>query len=357
MCIAIASPAGVTPPSLETLHTCWTNNSDGAGFAFPVGTGVKIMKGFMSWNDFKDAWTDFVSRYDATANSVLLHFRIATHGSRGKDMTHPFPIQYDDGALKKIEYVSDYAVIHNGIVSCVNQYRNQTGLSDTATFCKEYLTKFQKFGENWLHYDSLMELIYKMIDSKMAIMDKTGFIAMTTGFEESEGNFFSNTSYKENRYKYTNNYSPRYNYGAYSSAYDDDDDTCNYGSGIRHYNFNNEVATSDADIYDFVTFDSDYDDVTRGLMELKIGYTIACDGIEFHIDSKKDVDTIFVDRKRNVWEKICDTYTNTTTNTVSETVRGYSLIGSNGIVYDENGKRVVWSSSKKVSVSLFVEEK
>lgn len=364
MCIAIASPIGVNPPDIETLHTCWDNNDDGAGFAFPLpnNCGVKIMKGFMSWNDFKDAWEEFTSHYDVKNNPILIHFRIATHGSRGQDMTHPFPIQYDEGALKKIEYVSDYAVIHNGIISCTNQYRSTSGLSDTATFCKEYLTLFTKFGKTWLHHKETMQLIYKMINSKMAIIDKDGFLNMTEGFEEFQGNFFSNTSYKENRYRYNNN-TPYYYYN-YNDDYDDDYDySCGYDSGIRHYQFNNshdkkstnKVINND-NIYDFTYFDSDYNDYQRGLMSMHIGWTISSDdGFNINIDTQKDIDTIFIDRKRNVWERVSEDIIDKNTGEVVNMTVGFNLIAENGHVFSQNGKEMSWNCDTTVENSYFVE--
>lgn len=370
MCIAIFSPAGTKFPSIDILHTCWTNNDDGAGFAFPVNNGVKIMKGFMTWHDFEATFQKVTKRYDFDKLPVLMHFRIATHGSRGQDMTHPFPIQYDDGALKKIEYVSDYAVIHNGIVSCVNQYRNSSGLSDTATFCKEYLPLFVNLGKDWLHQKGTMELIHKIIDSKMAIMDKSGFVAMTTGFEEFEGNYFSNSSYKENRYRF-NTHVVTTGYGVYS--YDDDyDDYCGYsgfndcgaydGASYSHYNFTNTtsvgkntVNTQDNDILDIMCFDSDYTDTDRGLMKMDIGWSIASDGFDITIDSQKDVDTIFIDRKRNVWERCSTLVQDETSGEYVDTTIGFNLIGENGHVFDRNGKEMPWNCDDRVKVEYFIE--
>ena len=222
MCIAIVSPAGVKCPTLDTLKTCFLNNDDGAGWAYPLpnGRGVKIMKGFMTWKDFSNAWTEFGKHYDTEALPLLIHFRISTGAGVVPSMTHPFPINYDDGALQKITYVSDYAVIHNGIISCVGYNERPKHLSDTAVFCKEYLPLMVKMSPDWLHHDETMQLIHKMIDSKMAIMDKTGFINMTEGFEEWEGNFYSNTTYKENRYRSSKYRAPQNWY----HSYDDDDD-------------------------------------------------------------------------------------------------------------------------------------
>lgn len=322
MCIAIASPAGVNPPDLNTLHICWENNQDGAGFAYPLpnNQGVKIMKGFMSWNDFKVAWKQFTKTYDVKNNTVLIHFRIATHGSRGQDMTHPFPIQYDDGALKKTEYVSDYAVIHNGICSCVNQYRNSIGLSDTATFCKEYLTLFKDISKDWLRSKSTMSLIYKMIDSKMAIIDKTGYLAMTNGFEEFNGNFFSNTSYKENRYTKKTILMP--------ISYEDDFDKYNDYYNYQETKQDKKGKSKKANKHEY------------GLMQLKTGWYLCSDNDGFYIDikSQDSADNLFIDKYGNVWERITKQVTNKQTGEIFKLTICFNFVCKGASVYSNSGK-------------------
>lgn len=363
MCIAIVSPAGVKCPTLDTLKTCFLNNDDGAGWAYPLpnGRGVKIMKGFMTWKDFSNAWTEFGKHYDTEALPLLIHFRISTGAGVVPSMTHPFPINYDDGALQKITYVSDYAVIHNGIISCVGYNERPKHLSDTAVFCKEYLPLMVKMSPDWLHHDETMQLIHKMIDSKMAIMDKTGFINMTEGFEEWEGNFYSNTTYKENRYRSSKYRAPQNWY----HSYDDDDDYYGYGydscysSGIHHYTFNRNSDTvvnssnTDNDIYDFTHFDSDYNDTERGLMAVKSGWTISWDGMDYRMDSQEEADNYFIDRKRNVWERTAERVRDEATGEMMDKTLGYTLVGEEGHIYDSNGKEQAWNCSVRVDTTMF----
>lgn len=361
MCIAIAKMANNPFPSMETLHTCWTNNDDGAGFAYPWNGQVRIQKGYMSWKDFEAAIEELKTRIDVDKSPMLLHFRIATHGNRDATMTHPFPIQFDEGALMKPEYSSDYAVIHNGIISmCSGTGRTYTGLSDTATYVKDYLTLIAT-NDGWLHNKQNMELIYKMISSKMAIMDKTGFINMTTGFEEHEGNFYSNTSYKENRYRWSTASTP-----TYTKCYGWDNDYSGYSDysayGITHYDFTRDYSTStataaratrDADIYDFTHFDSDYDEGERGLMEIKQGYTVSVDGMDYLIEGQKDSGVFFIDRKRNVWERVTEQVTSEENGIEDKTV-GYVLMGEDGRVYDINGQECAWNADIREDHKLFV---
>lgn len=362
MCIAIVSPAGCKAPTLDTLKTCFLNNSDGAGWAYPLSNnrGVKIMKGFMTWKDFESAWTEFGKHYDTEELPLLIHFRISTGAGVVPAMTHPFPINYDDGALQKITYVSDYAVIHNGIIDCVGYNERPKHLSDTAVFCKEYLPLMVKMSPDWLHHDETMQLIHKMIESKMAIMDKTGFINMTEGFEEWEGNFYSNTTYKENRYRTSKYSAPSYSWknqydydDYYGYGYDSD-----YDSGIHHYNFNKNKSTSainnnDNDIYDFTHFDSDYTDTERGLMSIKQGWTISVDGMDYHMDSQEEADNYYIDRKRNVWERSSERERDIATGEMIDKTLGYTLLGENGHVYDNNGVEQAWSCSMREDNTMF----
>lgn len=359
MCIAIVSPAGVKAPTLETLKTCFLNNEDGAGWAYPLSDnrGVKIMKGFMTWNDFEKAWTEFNGRYDTEKLPMLIHFRISTAAGVTPQMTHPFPINYDDGALQKCQYVSDYAVIHNGVIGCVGYSDRPKHLSDTAVFCKEYLPLFTKISADWLHHDETMKLIHKMITSKMAIMDKTGFINMTEGFEEWEGNFYSNTTYKENRYRSSKYSSPSYHYNWEDDDYDYDYNyTGGYNSGIHRYNFNSTnstVGNQTDDIYDFTHFDSDYTDTMRGLMKLKRGWVIESDGMEYEMDTQESADDFYVDRMRNLWERISERVKDNATGELVDHTIGYCLAGENAHIFDGNGKEQAWNSDISVDNCLF----
>ena len=201
MCIAIAKPVGVDIPSDEILTNCFKNNPDGAGFAFNHNNEVIIRKGYMKLKDFLDAFHKYDEKFNFKNRGVLIHTRITTHGGTNPQMCHPFPINSDEGALKKIEYSSPYAVIHNGIISLTSaEATRKKDMSDTAVFVQKYLTKIAK-NKNWFGNEANIELIEELIDSKMAILNGNGSIVMTSGFTEDEGIFYSNSSYLENKYK------------------------------------------------------------------------------------------------------------------------------------------------------------
>lgn len=282
MCIAIGKPMGIDVPSEEILENCWNNNDDGAGFAFNLSNRVVIKKGFMKYKDFIEAFRFYDKKYNFKNRGLLIHFRIATHGARDASMTHPFPIVDDIGALKKIEYNSNYAVIHNGIISLTSDYMlsQKTGLSDTALFIKDYLTKLAE-NRNWFYNKSNFELIEKLIDSKMAILDKNGNIGITSGFTKDNGVYYSNNTYKENRVKC--NYNNYYYY--YDNYYDD-------------YDYYDSLAAKMDDSRDKDTSNTSSTGNIVALMRLRKGWYVECneysdqvndDEVEYYIDSHNNL--------------------------------------------------------------------
>lgn len=216
MCIAIYSPKGNEVPCDKYLKESWDSNPDGAGFAFNLDKGkVKILKGFMNYDSFKKSFDAHNKKYDFKNRGVLIHFRIQTHGGVCPECTHPFPLIDDEGALKKSEIISDYAVIHNGIISLTgDEAKKREKMSDTMVFIEKYLTKIAS-NKNWFSNPKNWELIYDLAGSKVAVLDGNGSIGATYGFTKDEdGNYYSNSTYKESRYLY------KY-FGCYNHSWND----------------------------------------------------------------------------------------------------------------------------------------
>ena len=157
MCIAIYSLKGTDIPSEDILKTCFLNNPDGAGFAFNRGGKVHIVKGFMDYKGFISAFKKYDAEFGFKQRGVLIHFRIATHGGVNVGCCHPFPISSNEKQLKKSKTISDYAVIHNGIIFLTADKKNP--LSDTMLFIRDYLTKISS-NRNWFYNKKNTELIY-----------------------------------------------------------------------------------------------------------------------------------------------------------------------------------------------------
>lgn len=103
MCIAIYKPKG-TQPLWENYKAGHDSNPDGWGFAV-VHNGRLIKKhGYnpdraKSFKAFKRAFGPY------GGSQALIHFRLATHGTKSTDNCHPF------------EVTPNLAVIHNGIIN------------------------------------------------------------------------------------------------------------------------------------------------------------------------------------------------------------------------------------------------
>lgn len=269
MCIAIGKPIGVKMPSKEILKRCWDSNDDGAGFAFAYNDVVYIKKGYMTFDSFWNELSKVNERYNLDNLGVLLHFRIATHGGVIPSMTHPFPIVGDNGILSKLEYQSEYAVVHNGIISLTGaDARKETAMSDTAVFIRDYLTLIAQ-NRQWFRRKSNIELIEKLIDSKMAILNLRGEIIHTSGFVEDNGVLYSNESYKTLRIRTCS-----YNNSANRYSVYDDSDYDDYYSNIISRNwksYNNNTST-----------DNKKNKESYGLMFVNVGDTI-CGDVELEI--------------------------------------------------------------------------
>lgn len=190
MCIAILKPVGKSL-SRELLYNCYTSNPDGCGFAYATGDDVIIHK-FMKFDDFYNEYQKYDGKY-----TMLIHFRIATHGAIELDNCHPFVLN------------NRMALIHNGIIT---GYGDKKTKSDTRDFIDKVLGNISwKMFKN----PSFCELVGNAIGySKLAILDKTGahvIINEQKGIWD-DGVWFSNTSYKVKKYtpNTTQDYNPWY---------------------------------------------------------------------------------------------------------------------------------------------------
>ncbi len=162
MCIAIAKPRGRTIP-ISTLERCWTLNSDGAGFAW-VSQGerrVSMIKGLMSWSEFKSAYRASKLWRDVP---MMLHFRIATHGAVLPQNTHPFWIR--EGEL---------AMAHNG---CLRGYGSATE-SDTAELARALSTLLETRPVADIANPGLVSLLHEATrGSKLVFLDGAGKLSI-----------------------------------------------------------------------------------------------------------------------------------------------------------------------------------
>jgi hypothetical protein len=183
MCIAILSPKG-TQLSKETLNICWLNNFNGAGFMYNDDNNklhtVKEMK------DFDKFYSKYADIRDKFPNSTMvLHFRISTHGVINRTNCHPFKVN------NKLGFV------HNGIIREVEKDKKY---SDTNMFNRTVLRKIPGLDISMLKSKGMKKLMGHFIDySKLVFMDNMNNYAIINEQKGhwAEGIWYSNDSYKK----------------------------------------------------------------------------------------------------------------------------------------------------------------
>lgn len=115
MCQIILTSNVKNPVAKDVFLSSAFTNPDGIGIAYPTPTGeVQVIKPYYRPGK---AYEDYMQVCAESSGPVLVHFRFATHGSKGPDNVHPFLV----GARGEV------ALAHNGILPA-DQVDN---LSDT----------------------------------------------------------------------------------------------------------------------------------------------------------------------------------------------------------------------------------
>lgn len=224
MCIIAIKDKGVELPNRRQLKMCWDNNPDGAGYMFPSNEQVVIKKGFMDFHAFYKSIVYDYKRYGKDT-PFIMHFRISTQGGVNKQCCHPFPLSRDMEDLKKLNTRADIGIAHNGIIDLTSEYwghRNTVTYSDTMKFITDYLTLIIKDKYFYLD-DDTMKLIYKLAESRLAIMDGDGHISIVGDFitDKETGMVYSNDSYKTPRVRKTTVITSTTSYNSTSDWEDD----------------------------------------------------------------------------------------------------------------------------------------
>lgn len=274
MCIAILKPKG-TAISKETLKTCSEANPDGMGFAYIDGDTMYIKK-YMKFDDF---YKDFEQVQDKS--TMLIHFRIATHGAVELENCHPFWLNHR------------MALIHNGIIT---GYGDKKDKSDTRDFIDKVIGNIS--WKEWKN-PSYRELVGKAIGySKLAILDITGnyyIINEDKGYWDN-GIWYSNKSYEPKKSVTYTTYPSSTTSDTNSKVWDmyGDEDYDSWWE--RTYGKNAKEQPS-----------KKYDSSTSSLENEKMIYKCKCCGAEFTEDYENDEPICNVCKSGNV-EDIGFTY-------------------------------------------------
>lgn len=225
MCLVIYKPEGAELPGVKLLKTSWTNNSDGAGFALARGECVEGHKGYLN---FHHLWIDLKDKVHKK-DTALIHFRLATHGSRGREGTHPFPISSSEEDLKKLVFFSDIAAAHNGIISGFGASYYQ-GLSDTQHFIKDVLSAPE--ARKHLYDSDFCELLWHATTSKWAFLFADSRVMLVGNWIEDKetGVCYSNAGYKPKVTTIVKYYNHNKQPGHYGLPYDSYDERDKYNA-------------------------------------------------------------------------------------------------------------------------------
>jgi len=201
MCIIAIKPTGMNLQSEEILKECFKSNPDGSGFMYNNGRKVVIKKGFMSYKDFKNA-IDSVP--DIISKTVVMHFRITTHGGTSQQNCHPFPLSKHKRDLTKLNATTNLGIAHNGIIPI--DVKDST-ISDTMEYIKTRLYKHYRWDKEFYFSSKTLCKIEKEINSKMVFLHPDGSFEKVGNFVEDEGYLYSNYSYvAQQTYVYNYNY-------------------------------------------------------------------------------------------------------------------------------------------------------
>ena len=196
MCIICASKSGVRQPTERELFTMLQNNPHGAGYMTARHGMVTISKGYMNFDEFLNAVR---KEHFTVQDSVVYHFRISTQAGINPEMTHPFPLSNRLGRMMKLDTTCRIGVAHNGIIQLTSDPDNHR-YSDTALFIAQYLTMLIKRRED-LRDQRILDTIWRLAQSKFAILDGGGYIATVGQFLNRDGLLFSNASFQGWRYR------------------------------------------------------------------------------------------------------------------------------------------------------------
>lgn len=212
MCIIAYKPKGEKLPNRKTLQNCYDNNPDGAGFMYDYKGEVRIEKGFMTSESFFTALEKLERKIDIKSISLVLHFRIGTQGANDKKNCHPFPISNNSIDLCATKISAHVGLAHNGIIPTFSKALEKH-FSDTHLFVRDFASLIMKTPQYYLD-EGIVKALDVIAQSKLAILSNDGYVQLIGSFEQHEGIFYSNSTYKEN-------YSNLYRSAGYGAMYGD----------------------------------------------------------------------------------------------------------------------------------------
>lgn len=178
-----------TTADVDSLAIGSQNNPDGFGYA--VHAGTHIVKG--SGLNFDAVLDNFLKTRAIHSGPALFHSRITTHGGTNINNCHPFQVGKDTNTV----------VAHNGMLPIAAR----NGMSDTHIFAKELFPSWG--GASTLNSKKTRKKLSKFADgSKLVFLSANPdvqddyYIINENDGHWNEGVWWSNNSYKYDRYSY-----------------------------------------------------------------------------------------------------------------------------------------------------------
>lgn len=168
MCLILIKPKGVkyNDKILQYVRKGIVSNNDGFGVALHRHGVIVESRKFLKAEEL----ISYLENTKIDKNfTLMVHLRMATHGQKSIENTHPFRLPYyknftEDGfkGHQQAGYTSSTstAVMHNGVISSFSDPKNVK--SDTYLFCEKFITKPLSSHPQY----TMIDLLYKIKSNK-----------------------------------------------------------------------------------------------------------------------------------------------------------------------------------------------
>lgn len=215
MCIIITADSNIKIPDKHIMDA-YEFNPDG------FGIGASINGKLFTFKSIDMNSKDIIKLYNSirklATGTIVLHFRIATHGDISDKLCHPFYVN------------KDLVMFHNGVISnSVSGYNKKNkNESDTTAFVNNVLKNLKKGFQN---NKTIMNMISNSVGkhNRLCFLDSTGKATYSSSdlWVEYNGILYSNTDifYSNEEYKdinpVTNEYIMNDDYEYWNEHYDE----------------------------------------------------------------------------------------------------------------------------------------
>lgn len=175
MCILITKEKGINFPTVRNIINCVESNPNGFAMAYNEDGAIVTFK-TLDADEFIDEYKRVTKTHDAHDTAMIIHARIATHGTVKESNCHCWT-----GKVLG----SPMAFAHNGIL----RIAPDGDMTDSETFFRHYVTECRDMRQ-------FLNAVNRFIGtSKFAFLDGFGNILRFGPFIEERGVQYSNRSY------------------------------------------------------------------------------------------------------------------------------------------------------------------